>query len=74
MQDLEDRLKELGDRVARHAPSELRPTERALRRIRVGRAIRSGGVLATVAALVIGGFAGARSLSTDDAVPFAPAE
>ena len=68
MQDLEDRLKELGGSVSRQAPSELRPTARALRRIRVGRAVRSGAVLATVAALVIGGFAGARSLS-DDALP-----
>jgi hypothetical protein len=73
MQDLEDRLKELGDRVSRHAPSELRPTARALRRIRVGRAIRSGAVLATVAALVIGGFAGARSLTSDEAAPVRPA-
>ena len=72
MQDLEDRLKELGDSIARQAPSELRPTARALRRIRVGRAVRSGAVLATVAALVIGGFAGARSLTNDEALP--PAE
>lgn len=74
MQDLEDRLKELGDRVSREAPSELRPTPRALRRVRVGRAIRSGAVLATVAALVVGGFAGARSLSGDEAAPVPPAE
>lgn len=74
MQDLEDRLKELGDSLSRQAPSELRPTARALRRIRVGRAVRSGAVLATVAALVIGGFAGARSLSSDDAAPVRPAE
>jgi hypothetical protein len=73
MQDLEDRLKSLGDSVARDVPSELRPTERALRRIRVGRATRSGGVLVTVVALVVGGFAGARSLSTD-AAPIPPAE
>jgi hypothetical protein len=57
MQDLEDRLKELGDRVGRQVPPELRPTPRALRSIRVGRAVRSGAVLATVAALVIGAFA-----------------
>jgi hypothetical protein len=74
MRDLEDRLKELGDSVSRHAPSELHPTARALRRIRVGRAIRSGGVLVTLAVLVIGGFAGARSLSSDDAAPVPPAE
>jgi roadblock/LC7 domain-containing protein len=69
MQDLEDRLKELGGRLSRRAPSELRPTARALRRIRVGRAVRSGVVLATVAALIIGGFAGARSLLSDEALP-----
>jgi len=69
MQGLEDRLKELGDNMSRHAPSELRPTARALRRIRVGRAVRSGAVLATVAALAFGGFAGARSLSSDEALP-----
>lgn len=72
MRDLEDRLKELGDSVSRQAPSELRPTARALRRIRVGRAVRSGAVLATVTALVIGGFAGARSLTNDEGLP--PAE
>ncbi|MGI8706728.1 MAG: TolB family protein [Actinomycetota bacterium] len=68
MQDLEQRLKELGDSASRHAPSELRPTARALRRIRVGRAVRNGAVLATVAALVVGGFAGARSLTNDEAL------
>lgn len=74
MRDLEDRLKELGESASRHAPSELRATSQALRRIRVGRAVRSGAVLATVAALVIGGFAGARSLSRNDAAPVQPAE
>jgi len=74
MLDLEDRLKELGDTAARQAPSELRPTQRALRRIRVGRAVRSGGVLVTVAALVVGGFTGARSLSRNDAAPIRPAD
>ena len=69
MQDLEDRLKELGDSISRQAPSELRPTARSVRRIRVGRAVRSGAVLAMVAALVIGVFAGARSLSSDQAIP-----
>ena len=72
MRDIENRLKVLGESVSRQAPSELRPTARALRRIRVGRAVRSGAVLATVAALVIGGFAGARSLTSDEALP--PAE
>lgn len=72
MQDLENRLRELGERAIREVPSELRPTSRALRRIRVGRAVRSGAVLATVAALVIGGYAGARSLTSDEALP--PAE
>lgn len=74
MQDLEDRLKELGNSVSRQAPSELQPTARALRRIRVGRTIRSGAVIATAAAMVIGGFAGARSLSNDDAGLVPPAE
>lgn len=72
MRDLEDRLKELGDSISRQAPLELRPTAHALRKIRVGRAVRSGGVLATVAALMIGGFAGVRSLTIDEALP--PAE
>jgi Tol biopolymer transport system component len=72
MQDLENRLRELGERAIREVPSELRPTSRALRRIRVGRAVRSGAVLAAVAALVIGGFAAGRSLSMNDALP--PAE
>jgi hypothetical protein len=57
MQDLEDRLKELSDSVSRHVPPELRPSPQALRRIRVGRAVRSGAVLATVTALVIAAFA-----------------
>jgi dipeptidyl aminopeptidase/acylaminoacyl peptidase len=69
MQDLENRLRQLSDKVSREAPSELRPTPGALRRIRVGRAVRSGAVLAAVAGLVIGGFAGARSLSSDRAIP-----
>jgi WD40-like Beta Propeller Repeat len=72
MQDLENRLRELGERAIREVSSELRPTSRALRRIRVGRAVRSGAVLAAVAALVIGGFAGARLLTSDEALP--PAE
>ena len=72
MQNLEDRLKELGDSISHQAPSELHPTARALRRIRVGRALRSGAVVATVAALAIGGFAAAGSLTSDEALP--PAE
>lgn len=74
MQDLENRLKSLGDRVSQQAPMELRPTPHALRKIRVGRIIRSGAVLATAAALVFGGFAGARSLTIDDAAPVQPAD
>ena len=76
MQDLEDRLRELGEsgeQNGHEAPLELRPTPGALRRIRVGRAVRSGAVLATVAVLVIGGFLGARSLS-NDAAPIRPAD
>ena len=76
MQDLEDRLRELGEsgeRDGHETPLELRPTPRALRRIRVGRAVRSGAVLATVAVLAIGGFLGARSLS-NDAAPIRPAD
>ena len=73
MQDLEDRLRELGDRVSREAPPELRPSARALRTIRVGRAVRSGAVLAAVTALVIGGFA-VRSAVSTDAAPVQPAE
>ena len=73
MQDLEDRLRELGELDLHEAPSELRPTPDALRRIRVGRAVRSGAVLAAVAVLAIGGFLGARSLS-NDAAPIPPAD
>jgi WD40 repeat protein len=73
MRDLEGRLKELGDSMSQHAPSELHPTARALRRIRVGRTVRSGAVLATVAALAIGGFA-VRSAVSTDAAPVQPAE
>jgi hypothetical protein len=74
MKPLEDRLRELGDSVSQQERLELRPTSRALRRIRVGRAARSGAVLAAVATLAIGGFNGARSLSNDDAAPVRPAE
>jgi hypothetical protein len=74
MHDLEDRLKELGNNVATQAPSELHPTSQALRRIRVGRAIRGGAVMATVAAVAIAGFVGTRSLSSEDAAPIPPAE
>jgi Tol biopolymer transport system component len=73
MQDLEDRLKELGDSISGQAPTELRPTARALRRIRVGRAVRSSAVLATVAALVLGGVAMKSAVSTD-AAPVRPAD
>ena len=68
MHELEDRLKELGNTISQEVPSELHPTARAIRRIRVGRAVRSGGALAVLAALVIGGFAGARSLTNEEAV------
>jgi WD40 repeat protein len=57
MQDIENRLRELSDRVNEQMPSELHPTPRARRRIRVSRAVRSGAVLATIATLAVGGFA-----------------
>ena len=73
MHDLENRLKALGDRVSGEAPSELRPTRGALRRIRIGRAVRSGAAIVTVGVLVFAGFAASQSLSRT-AQPIRPAD
>ena len=72
MQDLKNGLKDLGDRVSREAPSELRPTRDALRRIRIGRAVRSSAMVVTVGVLVFAGFAVSQSLSRT-AQPIGPA-
>lgn len=72
MQDLENRLKNLGDRVSEEAPFELRPTRGALQRIRLGRAVRSGAAIITVGVLVFAGFAASQSLS-GSAQPIRPA-
>ena len=73
MHDLEDRLRELGDRVSQEVPLEVRPTPTALRSIRTGRAVRSGAVVAAVATLVFGGFSATAMLRRDD-TPAPPAE